>query len=378
MPYNKPEDAWIFSDETPLLPPALGADPYDTDSLADLPSPWEHRRQCWLMSPPICPECGFRYRRPVNVNRQNNPFRTSCSQGCHSRWNARLRYLYHPERLRYEYWPGRDENVPHPDIVALRKIWNKDGDRQDPTNTRSAFSTNICSHILSSFPTNDFPLQPDRRGKHCRMAAGTRTDHPGYGPCWKHDNTARTNKANRELAMERMAEQDYILGAPIDVTPEEAILNEVHRTAGHVAWLFDKIQVIGRNDEDEALKQFTKLGVTPSVWMDMYQKERDHLMAVAKTAASMGIAARQIEIAEEQGRMLATVLQKFLESPVISLTPQQRVDAPEVIRELMTTVTATATEVNPRQRELVEHSGDTDNPVDPIVIDQPSLFDEEP
>ena len=67
-------------------------------------------------------------------------------------------------------------------------------------------------------------------------------------------------------------------GAPIVIDPTTALLQEVHRTSGHIAWLSAEID--GQSDIQQHETQ---------VLVTMYQRERDHLMRVAKTAIDAGV-----------------------------------------------------------------------------------------
>lgn len=117
-------------------------------------------------------------------------------------------------------------------------------------------------------------------------------------------------------AVERRREQEaghravVTFGLPREIDPQTALLEEVHRTAGHVAYLGD---VVAKLEQDE-LKQLDagERFEQPAVWVRMYQDERKHLMRVAAAAIGAGIAERQVRLAEEQGRQLANVLRDVL------------------------------------------------------------------
>ena len=126
------------------------------------------------------------------------------------------------------------------------------------------------------------------------------------------------------------------LGLPVNIDPHSALLAEVHRTAGHVAWIGARIQDIDPNAlvwgaSEKEYTTFENPDGTPTgspenpgppliravkvkegpgiqTWMELYQKERKHLVEVCRIAISCGIAERQVRIAEEQGRIIARVL----------------------------------------------------------------------
>ncbi len=192
----------------------------------------------------------------------------------------------------------------------------------------------------------------------CLRSAGEGTAHKGYGPCYLHGGTLPevNKKWIRKMEEDRMA----TYGLPREVDPHSAVLEEVHRTAGHVAWLFDKIQQLGEEVEsgslgDQTLHQFTSMGLKASVWVEMYQTERAHLLRASKSAVDMGVSERQVQLAEEQGRMIAMLLQQFIDSQEIALTAAQRAIAPKVIRRLLTAMpTKQPAAITPPPLEIVE------------------------
>ncbi len=78
------------------------------------------------------------------------------------------------------------------------------------------------------------------------------------------------------------------------------------------------------------------------MWVELYQAERSHLVRVAKACVDAGVAERQVRLAEEKGRQLASVLQNVLADvfdvlknaglPIELLVQVQREEVPAVIR----------------------------------------------
>src|SRR5216110_3198844 len=76
----------------------------------------------------------------------------------------------------------------------------------------------------------------ERKGRAaCTQAAGWGTPHPGTGRCKNHGGCTPTHVAAGTKALAEQAVATY--GLPLDVSPTEALLDEVKWTAGHVAWL---------------------------------------------------------------------------------------------------------------------------------------------
>lgn len=149
----------------------------------------------------------------------------------------------------------------------------------------------------------------------CRRPAGWGTDHPGHGNCKLHGGATTNGRkaAQKEIAKEAVARY----GLPREVDPDEALLEEVHRTAGHVAWLGE---VVAKLQKDELTYGITKVKeladggeeverkAAPNVWLRLYQDERDRLARVCKAALDAGIAERRVRIAEQQAEQLARVV----------------------------------------------------------------------
>jgi hypothetical protein len=139
--------------------------------------------------------------------------------------------------------------------------------------------------------------------------------------------------------MARRAVATY--GLPREVDPGTALLEEVHRTAGHVAWLHEKVQEVDEADlvwgvveeVDKGSGEFTGTDTTsaakPNVWLTLYQAERKHLTDVCKAALAAGIAERQVRLAEQQGALIVGLLQRIFDD--LDLTAEQRALIPTVV-----------------------------------------------
>lgn len=136
-------------------------------------------------------------------------------------------------------------------------------------------------------------------GARCRrraIAGGTVcTKHGGGAP-----NVREAARRNVERAAAVRAVAAY--GLPVDVDPHAALLAELHRTAGHVAWLGDLVAQL------DDLMVPTMFGLKPSAWVELYQSERTHLVKVARDCVSAGVEERQVRIAEEQAHQFVDVI----------------------------------------------------------------------
>src|SRR5690606_7360026 len=158
-----------------------------------------------------------------------------------------------------------------------------------------------------------------RSGERCRrwaVAAGTVCPNDGG----KSPQAQRA--AKQRLAEEKARQAAVTLGLRCAVSPADTLLEEVHRTAGHVAWLAARVQELGASephgDRDPLVWGTTKVvdkgsgespGVDtteeakPSIWYTLYAQERDRLVKVASEALKAGVEERRVRLAESQGQL---------------------------------------------------------------------------
>lgn len=155
--------------------------------------------------------------------------------------------------------------------------------------------------------------------KHCGDWA-----EQGAEVCRRHGARAPQVKAKAERrraeAKARRALATY--GVPVTIDPLDALLAELYRTAGHVAWLADLIADLEHAENNEGklhsgLRQWRPAGEfggswVPAVWVEMYQAERAHLARVAKACLDAGVEERRVKLAEDQGRIVADVLRNVI------------------------------------------------------------------
>jgi hypothetical protein len=152
----------------------------------------------------------------------------------------------------------------------------------------------------------------------CNQPAGWGTPY-GHGRCKLHGGATPTHL---RAAQRREAERAVAsLGLPREVEPHTALLEEVHRAAGHVAWL---AEVVGQLDQSQIVHGITRTvqaadgtrtveaRATVNVWVRLYQEWHDRLVRVAKTAIDAGVEERQVRLAEAQAQRLAAVIRAIL------------------------------------------------------------------
>jgi hypothetical protein len=171
----------------------------------------------------------------------------------------------------------------------------------------------------------------------------------GQNVCKNHGGKAPQNlaKAEERLTEERARVLVETYGRKIETTATEALLDEVKWSAGHVAWLRERVQEIeaeavaaGADHEHPLVWGVTRkktggedFGTTteaaPNVWLKLYQQERTHLVKVCSEAIRAGIEERRIKLAEQEGALVAQAIRSILAD--LDLTEKQLALVPEVV-----------------------------------------------
>jgi len=197
-------------------------------------------------------------------------------------------------------------------------------------------------------------MQAPDRGRWCEEHQRRECTSPrkgGRGPCHGHHLVAGTDKCRMHLgkqaapviaeAAARKAVETY--GLPRDISPTDALLEEVRYSAGHVAWLRTKVAELEAADlvwgmTEQAEKNATEFAgvdvtysATANMWLDLYHRERKHLLDLVKTAISVGIEERRVRLAEAQGSLMNDVIRRILAR--LSLSPDQSALLPVVVPE---------------------------------------------
>lgn len=237
-----------------------------------------------------------------------------------------------------------------------------------------------------------------QNGTKCRMMKGQRTEHPGYGNCSKHggNTEAGIKSAAREMGRDLIVRhkesnpQRYRFGGNrhdpsiASLSPEQALVEEVRRSAAMVRFLEERISHWGMDLTDPSLELFmsypngkkvrephkrkaidqflasldpenpdssrhlpeliteTKTGFSAFTnareWLYLYREERGHLARVAKMALDAGVAQRLVSLAEDQGRILATALRVVLQA--LHLSEEQQAMIPLIVPPVLRAVAA--------------------------------------
>jgi hypothetical protein len=182
-------------------------------------------------------------------------------------------------------------------------------------------------------------LTPDGRRKVCHRPAGWGTQHVGVGGCKLHMGNVTSSVISAERATAKQMVKTYGLNVKID--PVEAMLEEVERTVGAVRWLQgiigelpqgevvyglseESIEPDVRDDDGRVLVANVsgKMKAAPSIWVDLYQKERRHLREVCRDAIAAGVSMRMITMYEQSADTYVSMFERAINQ--LGLTPEQR------------------------------------------------------
>lgn len=162
-------------------------------------------------------------------------------------------------------------------------------------------------------------------GRPCQAVAGAGTGHFGAGRCFRH--LGNTERGNAEGVMIMV----HAIAVHRRIDPEEALLEEMHRSAGEVAWLDS---VLGKAASDLDLIEGGKL----YSFVQMWQKQRVHYAAVSRAAVTMGVVERASERLRVYAETIVNVMNKALEAS--GLPDDQKIEIRANLRREMSALDA--------------------------------------
>lgn len=231
---------------------------------------------------------------------------------------------------------------------------------------------------------------------YCQLKKGAGTDHPGFGNCARHggNTEAGVKSAMREMGKAFIAQYkaEHKFGGNrhdpsiATLTPEQALLEEVRRSAAMVRFLEERIAGWNLTPPSEAtlnelmtdvssgkrkwnprsmnvkIQEFLKdldpenpdsashlpalterhhaTGIVSFTdareWLYLYREERGHLARVSKMCIDAGVAQRLVTLAEDQGRIMASAIRAVLTA--LNLSPEQAALVPQVVPPILRAV----------------------------------------
>jgi hypothetical protein len=166
------------------------------------------------------------------------------------------------------------------------------------------------------------PTKPDPRAGKC-TATSKRSKKlcdnwamHGTTVCRMHGGSAGQVRAAAERRQqdEAAAQAVVVYGLPVEVDPHTALLSELWRTAGHVAWLRARIEQLSEETLHGPVggSEHGYPREEAHVWVRLYQEERKHFAAVARDCIKAGIEERRIQLAEQQAELIASYTRALL------------------------------------------------------------------
>jgi hypothetical protein len=177
----------------------------------------------------------------------------------------------------------------------------------------------------------------------------TKFPRKGQKVCETHGGNAPQNKAAGKRKVDMAAAQESVskLNLRREIDPHVAMLEEVYRAAGVVAYLDEQVRSLPEQEQvwgvtekvEKSAGEFpgtdTTYAAELNVWIRWWQQERAALAKVAREALAAGVEERRVRLAEQQGALLADVIRRVLGDPELGLSAeQQQKAAPVVARHL--------------------------------------------
>jgi hypothetical protein len=174
----------------------------------------------------------------------------------------------------------------------------------------------------------------ERAAGPCRRPKGWRTDHAGIGRCFRHGGSSPSHRkaAEREMLVNACA----VLGVPVEVDPERALIDAIWEARGNVEFYRAMIQELPQHPTpddyvpaeeiegaDEDTKGYWVRGETgvygrtyhvsgvptgeakPHILISLYNDERDRLVDYVKVALQLKVEERRLRIAERDAAAIA-------------------------------------------------------------------------
>lgn len=151
-----------------------------------------------------------------------------------------------------------------------------------------------------------------RDGTPCDRPAGWGTHHRGTGRCRSHGGSSP--QAEVAGAMRLAAAETRVMGVPLDVSPHVALLQCIAIAAGEVAYATERIAEL---EDHEALDDGRL-----NVWIRARHLSMDRLAHYSKLALAANVAERQVRVAEEQGRLIASAIRGILTELGVPVTEE--------------------------------------------------------
>lgn len=162
-------------------------------------------------------------------------------------------------------------------------------------------------------------------GTPCKQVAGAGTDHLGQGRCARHESEAGFVEVARRQGLGAAG----AVGSPVPVNPHQAILGVLRLAAGELAYV---------NSQVRGLDDVWTEGGSRSAWLKWQAECEERVARFAQMAVAMGVAQRQVELAEQQTQAIVGIIEAIADR--LDLSPGQRKKLGPALREVVVDSTA--------------------------------------
>ena len=154
------------------------------------------------------------------------------------------------------------------------------------------------------------PATSKQTGGPCQKRAGWGTTHLGDGLCRFHGGAGRSGERHAEKAAAVRLAHEF--GLPRDVEPHQALLEELHRSAGWVQWLQDTVVDLGSGElvKEHQSENGTFKSVSP--YYELLADERKRLSEVAQACIKAGVEERRVRVIERSAEFAAQAIRDVL------------------------------------------------------------------
>jgi hypothetical protein len=185
-----------------------------------------------------------------------------------------------------------------------------------------------------------------RKHTPCAHEAGWGTQHHGVGRCKLHGGSEPHAQVNGLVLLARR--EQAVMGIPLSIEPQDAILECIRIAAGEVAYSSERIaalevaeavspvrRTLARKDDDGGTVQEVRLDEPKlHAWILVRQAAMDRLVQYSFAALKAGIEERRVKIAEQQGMLLAQAIQGILRE----LGVENRPEVAGIVRKHLTLI----------------------------------------
>lgn len=195
----------------------------------------------------------------------------------------------------------------------------------------------------STIPRCGQSLGSEHRGT-CRQLAGVRTAHPGTGYCAQHLGNTRYGETEGFMIMA------IAYARAFNISPAQALLNEVYRSAGAVEFVQEILSKV--ETKEDLLEAFAP-------WVEMYERERAFGLKVNVAAINAGVMQILAEQIAMHGEQIARLMSQTLDE--LALSPEQEIRARTILAERMRALALTAAQNAHDAANEQDSTGGVDN-----------------